>query len=306
MSQRANPFGQVLTAMVTPFDDQLALDPGRVRHLADHLMNTGTDTLVATGTTGEAPTLEHEEKLSLWRLLREHLNQTGRGKLIVGTGSYSTQATVALSQAAQSVGVDGLLVVSPYYNKPSQDGLKKHFEAVAEASEVPVILYNHPGRTGVSLEAETVRYLANHPRIAGIKDSSGNLAFVSELRAHCPDEFLIFSGDDPLTLPILAVGGDGVVSVASHIAGTQIRNMVEAYFAGRNDEARKLHLELLPLAQGLFCAPSPAPVKFALNQAGIPVGGVRLPLVDLDSSKHSFVSQLISPFVQTQIQAVAR
>ncbi len=301
MSQRANPFGPVLTAMVTPFDEQLALDPGRVRHLADHLFTTGTDTLVATGTTGEAPTLEHDEKISLWRVLRDHLTQTKRGKLIVGTGSYSTQATIQLSLEAQNVGVDGLLVVNPYYNKPNQEGLLRHFEAVAEACNLPVILYNHPGRTGVSLEADTVKKLAQHPRIAGIKDSSGNLAFVSELRANCPNDFLIFSGDDPLNLPILAIGGDGVISVASHVAGIQIRQMLEAFFAARNDEALQLHLDLLPLAQGLFCAPSPAPVKHALNQLGVPVGGVRLPLTELTTTQQTQVEALLTPY-----QAVTR
>ncbi|HEY9839115.1 MAG TPA: 4-hydroxy-tetrahydrodipicolinate synthase [Candidatus Obscuribacterales bacterium] len=294
MPERANPFGRVLTAMVTPFDAQLELDPGRVRQLADHLLANGTESLVATGTTGEAPTLEHEEKLSLWRILRAHLDQNGsRAKLITGTGSYSTKAAVRLSLDAQECGADALLVVNPYYNKPNQEGLLRHFEAIAEAVTIPIVLYNHPGRTGVSLETATVCKLAAHPRIVAIKDSSCNFAFLSEVRAKAPQDFLIFSGDDPLTLPILAVGGDGVISVASHVAGKQISRMVEAFFSGDIATAQQDHLRLLPLAQGLFCAPSPSPVKYALERIGISVGGVRLPLTDLDASKQQLVNELL-------------
>lgn len=291
MPERANPFGRVLTAMVTPFDGQLALDSGRVRQLADHLLATGTTTLVATGTTGEAPTLEHAEKIALWRLLREHLG--GKRRLIAGTGSYDTRATVALSREAQEAGADALLVVNPFYNKPDQAGLRRHHEAVAEAVEIPILLYNHPGRTGVAFDAATVIALARHPRIVGLKDSSGNLAFLSEVRAGAPDDFLIFSGDDPLTLPILAIGGDGVISVTSHVAGPLVRRMVDAFFAGDLATAQALHLQLLPLSQGLFCAPSPGPVKHALAQLGIPAGGVRLPLTEPAPEQQSRVEALL-------------
>lgn len=295
MPERAKLFGRVLTAMVTPFDGQLELDPGRVRHLADHLLATGTETLVATGTTGEAPTLDHSEKLALWRLLREHLGsrESGKGRLIAGTGTYNTKDTIKLSLEAQAVGADGLLVVNPFYNKPDQEGLRRHFEAVAEAVEIPVILYNHPGRTGVALEAKTAAALAEHPRIAGIKDSSGNLAFLSELRVMAPEDFIIYSGDDPLTLPILAVGGDGVVSVTSHVAGQQVKQMVDAFFSGDLATAQALHFKLLPVSQGLFCAPSPAPVKYALAQLGVETGGVRLPLTPLGADKQKHVAELL-------------
>lgn len=292
--ERANPFGSVLTAMVTPFDEELKLDPGRTRNLADYLLSNGTDALVVTGTTGEAPTLESAEKISLWRLLRQHT----QAKLITGTGSYSTQATIQLSLAAQEAGADALLVVNPYYNKPDQEGLLRHFEAVANAVEIPLLLYNHPGRTGVSLETSTVCRLAQHHNIAGIKDSSGNLVFLSELRAQAPADFLIFSGDDPITLPILAIGGDGVISVSSHVAGNQVKQMVQAFAAGQLGLAQEIHFKLLALSQGLFCAPSPSPVKYALNQMGIPVGGVRLPLVELAEARQSFIRQLIEPFAQ--------
>lgn len=293
MPERAKLFGRVLTAMVTPFDGQLELDPGRVRHLADHLLATGTETLVATGTTGEAPTLDHAEKIALWRLLREHLGSSGKGRLIAGTGTYNTKDTLKLSLEAQAAGADGLLVVNPFYNKPDQEGLRRHFEAVAEAVEIPVILYNHPGRTGVALETKTVVALAEHPRIAGIKDSSGNLAFLSELRMKAPDDFIIYSGDDPLTLPILAVGGDGVVSVTSHVAGQQVKQMVDSFFSGDLAMAQTLHFKLLHLSQGLFCAPSPAPVKYALAQLGVESGGVRLPLTPLSADKQTHVTDLL-------------
>lgn len=287
----------VLTAMVTPFGTDLKLDAGRIRNLADHLLNSGTDILVASGTTGEAPTLEKDEKIQLWNILREHT----KAPLIAGTGSYSTQTTIELSLAAQEAGVDGLLVVNPYYNKPDQAGLLRHFEAVANAVSIPILLYNHPGRTGVTLSTETVCQLAQHPNIAGIKDSSGNLVFLSEVKARVSPEFLIYSGDDPLTLPILAIGGQGVISVASHVAGPAIQSMVTAFHQGDLNRAREWHFKLLAIAQGLFCAPSPSPVKYALEQFGVPVGGVRLPLLDLDPSHYEFIKKLIAPFAQVAI-----
>lgn len=279
-------FGSVLTAMVTPFDKDQQLDLQRLTRLADHLLATGSQALVASGTTGESPTLKSSEKIQLFRALKQHVGPTV--PVIAGTGSYDTAATIELSLAAQEAGVDGLLLVNPYYNKPNAEGLRRHFLAVAEAVQLPILLYNHPGRTGVCLGVETVVALAQHPNIVGIKDSSGDLVALSRLRQALP-EFLIYSGDDPLTLPILAIGGDGVVSVASHVAGQQLAQLVKAFQQGELQQAQRLHLQLLEICQALFCAPSPAPVKAALELLGVEVGGVRLPLVELTAAEHEHV-----------------
>ncbi len=290
------PFlGALCTAMVTPFDNQLQLDRDRLCQLADFLLDQGSDALVAVGTTGESPTLTHAEKIEIYTTLARHLK--GRAPLIAGTGSYSTAEAISLSQAAEKAGANALLVVNPYYNKPSQEGLFQHFSAVAQAVEIPMILYNHPGRTGVSLSVETVCRLADIPNIVAIKDSSGDLIFLSELRRQLPD-FVIYSGDDPLTLPILAIGGQGVISVASHVAGIEIKAMLKAFAAGQMAEAQRLHLALLPLARVLFCAPSPSPTKAALALCDMPVGGVRLPLTALTEAEAELVSQTWNTFVK--------
>jgi 4-hydroxy-tetrahydrodipicolinate synthase len=267
--------------MITPFDADGAVDLAGLKTLADYLLAHGTNTIVATGTTGESPTLSDTEKLLVLRTLKAHLGQ--RVPLIAGTGSNATHPTVELSRAAQEIGVDGLLIVNPYYNKPSQTGLYQHFSAVAQAVDIPVILYNHPGRTGVCLSVDTVCALvAAHPNIIAIKDSSGDLAYLTELRAKAPEHFLIFSGDDPLNLPILSLGGDGVISVASHVAGPEIAAMVQAWRQGKIALAQRYHLGLCGLSKALFCAPSPAPTKAALAYQGLPAGGVRLPLTPLE------------------------
>jgi 4-hydroxy-tetrahydrodipicolinate synthase len=287
--------GTLCTAMVTPFDKQLKLDTDRLCQLADFLLAQGSDALVAVGTTGESPTLTHAEKLTIFRTLANHIK--GRAPLIAGTGSFSTAETITLSQEAQDTGVDALLVVNPYYNKPSQEGLFHHFSAVADAVDIPVILYNHPGRTGVSLSVETICRLAEKPNILAIKDSSGDLLFLSELRRQLP-EFLIYSGDDPLTLPILAIGGDGVISVASHVAGNEIKQMLKAFAQGQLSEALRLHLALLPLARALFCAPSPSPTKAALTFCDQPVGGVRLPLTELTEAEWALINTTWQAFIK--------
>lgn len=272
-------FGPLCTAMVTPFDSQLNLNLPRLCELADHLIQQGTSTLVATGTTGEAPTLTASEKFSIWQTLKQHVGN--RASLVAGTGTYSTAETIALSRQAAEAGMDGLLLVNPYYNKPSQDGLYRHFAMVAEAVDLPIILYNHPGRTGVCLSAQTVAKLALIPNIVGIKDSSGDLVLMADMRRQTPSDFLLYSGDDSLTLPVLAIGGYGVISVASHVVGTQILNMIQAFKRGDIQQAQQLHLNLLELTQVLFCAPSPAPVKAALQLLGLDPGGVRPPLFAL-------------------------
>jgi 4-hydroxy-tetrahydrodipicolinate synthase len=268
---------RVLTAMATPFGPDLSLDAAGARKLARHLAATGSDAIVVAGSTGESPTLTFDEKLELFRTVREATGpQTG---VVAGCGSNSTADTVRLSREAEKVGVDGIMLVAPYYNKPPQEALYRHFLAVAEAVSIPIMVYNVPGRTGVNLLPETVARLAAVPNIAALKEASGNLDQVSEVIRVVPDSFAVFSGDDSLTLPILAVGGRGVVSVASHVAGQQIRAMILAYEAGRVSEARRLHTHLLPLFKALFVTSNPIPLKAALALLGLPGGGLRPPLM---------------------------
>lgn len=291
MSHPLAIFGRVLTAMVTPFDTTEALDIPRLRLLIDHLLAHGTEALVVSGTTGEAPTLNTAEKEALFSEVLAHTN--GRTPVIAGTGSYSTRETIALSQRAEALGVQGLLVVNPYYNKPSQADLLVHFQTVADAVNIPIILYNHPGRTGVNLSVDTVCALAQHPRIVALKDSSGDLVAISEIHRRLGDSFCIYSGDDPLTLPMLSLGAQGVVSVTSHVAGNQMQAMVQAFFAGDINAARQHHEALLPLMEALFCAPSPAPTKAALRDLGIETGGLRLPLQTLPEALHQKLSAIL-------------
>jgi 4-hydroxy-tetrahydrodipicolinate synthase len=275
--------GRVLTAMVTPFDAAGQVDHQRAAELALRLIDEGSDGLVVSGTTGESPTLTKDEKIALFRTIKQAVGD--RATVVAGTGSYSTAEAVSLTQAAEAAGVDGILVVSPYYNKPNQAGLKAHFTAVAAATSLPVLLYNHPGRTGVTIEAPLMAELAKVPNIVGVKDSSGSLDLVTAYRLKCPAAFLIYSGDDPLTLHYLATGGHGVISVTSHVAGLEVKAMIEAWLRGDHAEALKLHLATYELSKVLFCAPSPAPTKAALAKLGFPVGGLRLPLVEMTGAE---------------------
>lgn len=286
------PFGRLFTAMVTPFDDQLKVDFKAVARLTEHLIGTGTTALVVSGTTGESPTLETAEKLSLLREVLRVAN--GKAKVIMGTGSNDTARTVKLSLEAEHVGADGLLVVAPYYNKPSALGLVRHFEEVSKAISIPIILYNIPGRTGVNIAPETIIELAQRfSNLHAVKESSGNVDQSAEIAARARDEFLIYSGDDYLTLPIMAVGGCGVVSVASHFAGRQISSMMENFFAGDLEHARGLHYNLLPLFKGLFAAPNPTCTKYALSRLGICSEHLRLPLVPLESAQRAAMDNVL-------------
>lgn len=291
MSHHLAPFGRVLTAMVTPFDANEALDISGLHTLIDHLLAHGTEALVVSGTTGEAPTLSHDEKLKLFTEVLAHAK--GRAPVIAGTGSYSTRETITLSKEAEALGVQGLLVVNPYYNKPSQADLLVHFRTVADAVNIPIILYNHPGRTGVNLGIDVLCELAKHPNIVAIKDSSSDLTAISEMHRRLGDSFCIYSGDDPLTLPMLSLGAQGVVSVVSHVAGDAMQGLVQAFFENDLQRARNYHEALLPLMQGLFCAPSPAPTKAALAQLGIQTGGLRLPLQPLAEDLNQELIQLL-------------
>jgi len=273
--------GRLLTAMVTPFDDEGQVDYEQARRLARALLDSGSDGLVIGATTGEAPTLTHEEKLKLFAAVKEAVN--GRGAVIAGTGTNDTSASVELSQEAERIGVDGLLLTVPYYNKPTQDGLYRHFEAIARATRLPCILYNIPSRTGVNMTAETTLRLSRVPNIVGIKEASGDLAQIARIIDDAGEDFRLWSGDDAMTLPILAVGGYGVIAVVSHLTGAQLQRIIDDYLAGRTTEAARGHRRLLPLMQTLMTvASNPAPVKYALNQVGFPVGAPRLPLVEPD------------------------
>lgn len=271
-------WGPVITAMATPFREDGAVDYERAGELARRLVHTGSSGIVVAGTTGESPTLTDEEKLELLRVVRDAV--AGRAAVLAGTGTYDTAHSVHLSRQAQRVGADGLLVVVPYYNRPTQEGLYQHFKTVAESTDLPVLMYNIPVRTGTNMLPETVVRLSEVRNVAGIKEASGSLDQVSEIRRRTPEHFLIYSGDDSLTLPYLSVGAVGIVSVASHLVGREIVEMIAHFQAGRVQEARRIHLRLFPLFRALFIAPNPVPLKAALELAGFPVGKPRLPLVE--------------------------
>ncbi|GKV67852.1 4-hydroxy-tetrahydrodipicolinate synthase [Sporosarcina sp. NCCP-2716] len=271
--------GQIGTAMVTPFDRQGAVDLGAASLLVDHLLSTGTDSLIVNGTTGESPTLSEEEK----EQLLTHIIRTADKKapVIAGVGTNDTRSSIRAAVRAQELGADGVMLVVPYYNKPDQQGMYEHFKAIAEQITIPVLLYNIPGRSGVNMTAETVIRLSQISNIRAVKEASGDLTQMTRIIAGTHSGFSVYSGDDALTLPLLAVGGSGVISVTSHIAGSEMRRMVDAYLSGRHRTAEKMHQTLLPLFEAVFSKPNPVPVKYYLNQAGIPVGDVRLPLTGM-------------------------
>ena len=274
---------RLLTAMVTPFDDSGAVDYAQAKRLALALLDSGSDGVVVAGTTGEAPTLSHDEKLRLFREVKSAIDD--RGAVIAGTGTYNTAESVELSREAERTGVDALLLTCPYYNKPSQEGIYRHFETIARATSLPCILYNIYSRTAVNITAETILRLSRIPNIAGVKESSGDLEQISRIIEDARDDFLVWSGDDALTLPILAIGGYGIISVVSHLAGSQMREMIEAHLANDSRNAARIHRRLLPLMTTLLSAGgNPAAVKHALNSVGFPVGGLRLPLVAPDEA----------------------
>lgn len=299
-------WGQVITAMVTPLNDAGNVDEQRVAGLVEHLLTNGTDALVVCGTTGESPTLSREEKLKLYGLVRE-VSQ-GRAPVIAGTGSNDTAQSASLSEAAAKLGVDAVLCVAPYYNKPSQEGLYQHFRTVAEAAGVPVMLYNVPGRTSVNMEAGTALRLARDVKnIVAVKEASGNLLQASEIIAGAPAGFSLYSGEDALVLPLLSIGGCGVVSVTAHLVGRDMKSMCELFQSGRNAEAARLHAKMLPVVRACFqpTTPSPVPVKAALNMMGIPVGGLRLPLVELNDRERTIVRVALEEYglLQTALPA---
>lgn len=285
-------FGRVLTAMITPFTADGQVNYAVAEKLAVYLADNGSDSLVVCGTTGESPALSWDEEYQLFQVVQKAV--AGKAKVIAGTGSNSTKEAIAATQKAEQLGLDGSLQVVPYYNKPPQAGLYEHFRAIAEASpSLPIMLYNIPGRTGQNLLPETVARLAEIPNIVAIKEASGNLDQVSQIRRLTPTEFSIYAGDDSITLPLMTVGGRGVVSVASHLVGKQMQQMVQAFEAGQVQLATEIHLKLFPLFKALFLTTNPIPVKAALQLQGWEVGSPRLPLVQPDEAlKHQLQSVL--------------
>ena len=283
--------GQVLTAMITPMNRDQSVNYTAAVELAQRLGENGSDGVVLSGTTGESPNLSFEEKVKLFSAVTDALG--GQMTIIAGTGSNSTQDSILLTKAAEKAGVDGIMLVAPYYNKPSQEGLYQHFKTVAEQTTLPVMIYNVPGRTSVNILPETVARLAEIENIVAIKEASGNLEQVSVLKTMVPEDFLIYSGDDALTLPILAVGGAGVVSVASHLVGREIKAMVSAFLAGKVGAALEIHLRLMPLFQAVFLTTNPVPVKRELEFMGVDTGPLRLPLVDLTEQEAQKIKEVL-------------
>jgi 4-hydroxy-tetrahydrodipicolinate synthase len=272
-------FGRVLTAMITPFQKDGQVNYAVAEQLAAYLVEQGSDTLVVCGTTGESPTLSWQEEYELFQVVQKAV--AGKAKVMAGTGSNSTDEAISATQKASKLGLDGSLQVVPYYNKPPQEGLYQHFRAIAQATpDLPMMLYNIPGRTGQNLLPETVIQLAEIPNIVAIKEASGDLDQASLIRRSTAPEFAMYAGDDSLTLPLLAIGGQGVVSVASHLVGKQLQAMIEAFKMGQVSTAMQIHLQLFPLFKALFATTNPIPIKSALNLLGWSVGSTRLPLWD--------------------------
>lgn len=289
MSVRYNA-GEIITAMVTPFKENFEVDYESLEKLVNHLIATGSDAILVAGTTGECPTLTHEEEWDVLKFVLKTVN--GRVKVIMGTGSNSTQTAVMTAKKAEELGADAILTVVPYYNKPNQRGMKAHFSAVAEAVKLPIILYNIPGRTGVNMLPATVAELAEkYSNIVAVKQSNGDLDLISEMKSICPKDFVIYAGDDSLTLPMMSLGAFGVISVASHVVGLEMKEMISAFKNGNNVLALEKHIELFPIFKKLFMCPSPSPVKEMLSKMGIIKNVLRLPLVNMtDEEKAEFYS----------------
>lgn len=311
------PFGALITAMVTPFKGNLEVDYEAAARLAKKLIQDGNDGLVIAGTTGESPTLTHEEKLKLFKTVKEAVGSTG--SVIANTGNNSTAESIRLTQEAEAVGVDGIMIVCPYYNKPPQEGLIRHYTMIAEKTKLPVIIYNVPGRTGVNMLPETTERLSEVPNIIGTKEAAGSVEQVAEIARRIGSgtgaaqkvpvpagaggsaadsaerQFTIWSGDDALTLPFLAVGASGVVSVAGNVAGKAVKQMIQSFFQGKVEEARVLHESLLPFFKALFMTTNPIPVKAAMALAGFPVGGLRPPLVDANEKQIQALRDAMAP-----------
>lgn len=287
-------FGRVLTAMVTPFDAGMQVDYGQARKLARYLVANGSDGIVVAGTTGESPTLTNEERNKLVEVV---VNEVGdRARVIAGTGNNDTFDSIGMTKDAERAGAHGVMAVVPYYNKPPQEGLYNHFRMIAESTSLPVMLYNIPGRSAVNMTAETIARLAEVDNIVAVKEAAGSMDQVAEIRRNTPADFVIYSGDDSLTLPMLALGCHGVISVVSHIVGKELQQMIQAFLAGDVAQATKIHMDLFPMFKTMFFTTSPIPIKTSLNLLGHEVGRLRPPLVEATESQLATLKQLLQSY----------
>lgn len=293
--------GRVATAMITPFDDNGAINYEVAERVIEHLISNGTDTIVVCGTTGETPTLSIEEKRAFIDFTIKKVNK--RIPVIAGIGYNDTSYTIEATKVVEAFGADGIMVVAPFYNKPNQRGIYAHFEAVANVTDLPIVVYNVPGRTGVNISADTTIALSKIPNIRIIKEASGSLEQMTEILRCVSDDTFVYSGDDALTLPLVSIGGKGVISVASHVIGNEMQEMIRAYEEGRHKVAQKYHQAMLPLAKQLFVDPNPVPVKYALSKIGFPVEHVRLPLVGLLEDDKRKYDQIWEQF-QAKVQEI--
>ncbi|MDR3563555.1 MAG: 4-hydroxy-tetrahydrodipicolinate synthase [Negativicutes bacterium] len=285
------PFGRILTAMITPFNEDFSVNYQEAAKLAKYLVAHGSDGLVVAGSTGESATLTHDEKLKLFSTVLEAVGD--KASVIAGTGSNDTFASIAFTKEAEKLGVHGAMLVGPYYNKPPQEGFYQHFKMIAESTTLPIIVYNVPGRTGSNILPPTIARLAEIPNIVAVKEASGSLDQVSEIIRTTPKDFLVYSGDDSLTLPILAVGGVGVISVAAHAVGTKMQEMVTAFVHGDSLRAKELHLELLPFFKVIFVTTNPIPIKTAVSLLGLNAGPLRPPLISSTPGETDQIRQVM-------------
>jgi 4-hydroxy-tetrahydrodipicolinate synthase len=293
-SQGKNGLGRLLTAMVTPFDARGEVDYQQAGRLALALLNSGSDGVVVSGTTGESPTLSVDEKIRLFAEVKSAVGD--RGVVVAGTGNNDTRESRELTKEAEKTGVDACLLVVPYYNRPTQQGLLEHFETIARGTHLPCIIYNVPSRTVTNLAADTMIKLSRIDNIGGVKEASGNFGQISEIIQGTDENFLVYSGNDSDTFPILALGGYGIISVASHLVGIQIKDMIDKFLDGKYREAARLHRQLLPIVNALFVVSNPVPVKWALNYVGFPVGKPRLPLVEPDEKSAEFIKTVLGDY----------
>lgn len=286
--------GRLFTAMVTPFDKEGRVDYEQMKRLSLALLDSGSDGLVVSGTTGERSTLTDEEQLKLFAAVKEAVG--GRGAVMAGTGSNCTREGVDLTREAERIGVDAILLVVPYYNKPTQDGLFEHFKTIAQATTLPCILYNVPSRTVTNLAPDTVIRLSKIDNIVGIKEASGNLDQIAKIIDGTGKDFIVYSGNDGDTFPVIAMGGYGVISVVSHLVGNQVREMIEKLVSGKLSEAAAIHHRLLPLINTLFVVSNPIPIKYALNHVGFRVGKPRLPLTEPDEKSAAVIEATLKNY----------
>ncbi len=287
-------FGNVVTAMLTPFHADGTVNYEKAQELAVYLLENGSDSILVAGTTGESPTLTGEEKIQLLKAVKEAVGN--RAKIICGSTNNNTQASVDMTKKVSKMGADGILAVVPYYNKPPQEGLYQHFKAIAECTDLPVILYNVTGRTGTNMQPETVARLAEIKNIAAVKEAGGSVEQAAKIRSLCKEDFAIYSGDDALTLPMLAVGACGIISVAAHIWGKEIQQMVQSYHDKNTQAAKEMHLHLLKAFKTMFITSNPIPVKAAMNLLGWNLGPFRLPLVPPSSAEEQIILQTLQEY----------